>query len=224
MDLHHVQRDVIKKLVETTGARYSDLKPKTLEGNVFTYHLKSLISQKLVQKDRDSLYSLTSEGKLYGINSSQNKKFTLYQAHSIILIYSLIDGLWLVRKRLVQPMFGKYGFIHGEPIAGKTIIEAAKYTLLRRTSLTADFTVIGSGFIHISENNETVSYVNFTMLLAVNLKGEMIEKDVHGENKWVTYSELMSLDLIPSMCDLINAVKNSEMFFLDLSYDVETSK
>lgn len=217
---HHIQKQIITDLVECEFARYADLKPSNIEGNVFTYHLKNLITQKYIMKNDDGAYCLTNKGKLYGINSSIKSKDLLEQAHSIILLYIRNKDRWLLRKRLVQPMHGKIGFIHGEPISEETIEETGKRILLTRTGLEGDMTVKGSGYIMIQDDISMIAYSNFTLLEVNNLKGEMIKLDSHGENMWLENPDFNSSEMIPSMPDLVSAINSTGLFFMDKKYTV----
>lgn len=218
---HHLQKKIIADLVECETARYADLKPENIDGNTFTYHLRALTEQKFIIKNTNGKYELTNKGKLYGINSSLPKKDILRQAHSIILL-SIRDGdKWLLRKRLVQPMYGKIGFIHGEPAAGKTIFEAAAETLHRRTELSGNFTIKGSGYVCLHENNELLAYSHFTLLEVTNLQGELKTKDSHGENMWLENPDFSNADMIPSMKDVAQHIEKPGVFFADLSYQIK---
>lgn len=218
---HYLQKRIIADLVESEVARYAELKPGHIEGNVFTYHLHSLIKQKLITKNKDGSYSLTNEGKLFGINGSLKARELLEQAHAIVLL-SIQDseGRWLLRKRLVQPMYGKIGFIHGEPKAGETIEEAGAQTLERRTGLRGYMEVKGSGYICLQDTVGLVAYSSFTLLEVTGLKGELRTADPHGENTWFDNPDFASLDMIPSMVDLTNAVLAPGLFFLDKAYTI----
>lgn len=72
--IHEVQKHMLKVLFTSTKARYSDLKPKNVEGNLFTYHLKKLIIQGIIKvspsqntdkNTENKRYSLTSAGRQY---------------------------------------------------------------------------------------------------------------------------------------------------------------
>jgi predicted transcriptional regulator len=147
MIVHHIQKKIISDLVEARSARFTDLKPHAIDSNVFTYHIQSLTKLGMIEKYSNGVYQLTSKGMLYGINSSLEQKDILKQAHPVLLIVIRDGERWLLRKRTVQPMFGKLGFIHGEPRADETIEVSARRELLRRTGLTAGLSVKGFGFI-----------------------------------------------------------------------------
>ena len=59
MQEHHLQRDILYKLVTNDALKFSELRPKNVDSNVITYHLQQLIKQKLIVKNDNGLYELT---------------------------------------------------------------------------------------------------------------------------------------------------------------------
>ena len=218
MITHHIQKHIIATLVEHKSARYADIKPAQIEGNVFTYHLKYLLSQKLIQKNLHGRYELTDTGKLLGINASVRQKDVLRQAHAILLLGVCEGSSWLLRKRLVQPLYGKVGFIHGEPRPEERITDAARRILQSRTGLTGDATVKGAGFVGICEGEKLVTYVNFTYVSMTHIQGDLIAQDKHGENAWYQNPDFAAPIIIPSMSDIVSAAKGGDTFFIDTKY------
>lgn len=218
---HHIQKHIIAVLVEHDGARYAELRPKDVDGNIFTYHLRALIAAKLIAKREDGKYVLTTQGKLFGINSSLTKDVSLRKAHSIILLsISDANGRWLLRRRHVQPMCGSIGFIHGEPTAGEPVAIAAANILARRTTLQGAFVVKGSGYVCLTHATELVAYSAFTLIEVTNLEGTLREADSHGENLWLSTPDFSSPAMIPSMADLVHLITRPGLFFLDKSYEI----
>mgnify|MGYP000682743031 CR=1 FL=1 len=222
MIYHHLQKDILTRLIESEKARYADLKPVTVEGNVFTYHLRNLIREKLVIKNEDGTYSLTDKGKLYGVNNSLKSQDLLEQAHSIILLSVRNGDQWLLRKRLVQPLIGKTGFIHGEPRANETVVASGHRILKSRTGLEADQLIVrGSGYIGMyNDQGGLVAYSAFTLLETMHVVGELLPSDSHGENIWFENPDFASPDMVPSMSDLVSKLSQPELFFLDATYTV----
>ncbi|MDD3481267.1 MAG: hypothetical protein PHW75_03570, partial [Patescibacteria group bacterium] len=62
--MHWIQRDILKTLSSKDKVRYRDLKPENVEGNLFMYHLKILITDGYIE-NRKRKYQLTSTGKSY---------------------------------------------------------------------------------------------------------------------------------------------------------------
>ena len=218
---HHLQKEILHRLVLHDRARFGELKPKDMDSNMFTYHLHQLMAQHYVEKHEDGSYGLTAAGKAAGINITQSARAVLEQAHAILLL-AVRDqhSAWLLRRRLAQPTHGKIGFIHGEPVADEPIVQTARAVLERRTGLVAaDFSVAGSGFIRIFQNNELESFTNFTLLTAQIAHADPKVKDETGENFWATEPDFTAADMLPSMADLAHSLSaHQRIFFLDKTY------
>ena len=63
--LHPIQLGILKKLLFTNQARYTDIKPSPqIENNQFQFHLESLVNRGYVNKTGDG-YQLSVRGKEY---------------------------------------------------------------------------------------------------------------------------------------------------------------
>lgn len=219
MPEHHIQHKIIAALVESEGSRFADIRPAGIETNSFTYHLQQLMKDKLVEKSDDGLYRLTPKGKLVGIHASEGLRERHLQAHSIILVAARDGSSWLLRKRLVQPLYGKIGFIHGEPVVGQPAAETAQAILARRTGLTATtLEVRGSGFITATIGDEVESYSHFVLYEASGLSGDLIAADSHGENVWIENPDFSSEEMIGSMPELAERISTEAgIFFAEIN-------
>lgn len=219
---HHLQKDILKKLVECESASFSELKPSDVEGNIFTYHLQQLVKQKVISKLDDGNYTLTAKGKALGINSALTGDEVLQQAHSVLfMVLEDPEKGWLLRRRLAQPVYGKLGFVHGEPIFTESVEITASQIFKTKTNLDAEFKVHGSGYVRMTRGEALESFTHFTLLHAHSYEGELVEKLGKGENVWLKESELSDVDLIPSVVPLIEQINANGQFFLDLDYDLQ---
>jgi hypothetical protein len=220
MPEHHIQHKIIAALVESQGARFAELRPAGIETNSFTYHLQQLMKDNVVEKSDDGLYRLTPKGKLVGIHASESARDHPLNAHSIILIVVRDGARWLLRKRLVQPLYGKTGFIHGEPLAGQSVTETAQDILIRRTGLrAANIEVRGSGFIVAAAAGEVESYSHFVLVEASEISGELIPADAHGENRWIDAPDFSDTEMIGSMPELTALLDGNpgQLFFTEIT-------
>jgi hypothetical protein len=218
---HHLQKQILHHLVTVECASFSELKPEDIEGNIFTYHLQQLIKQKNVEKRVDGSYCLTPDGKAVGINIKLSAREALQQAHSVLFMALKTENGWLVRKRLAHPMFGKVGFVHGEPIADEDIAVTAQRVFRDKTGLTARFVVAGSGYVRLFKDESLESFTHFTLLLARTAEGELLmhsAKHVNGENFWLERIEDTTEDLIPGMQHLAEQLTTENLFFSQLEF------
>lgn len=217
---HHIQKEILHRLVTAPSAHFAELKPDDLDSNAFTYHLQQLIKQKYVAKQDDGTYALTPLGKAAGVNIALSAKAVLEQAHSILLLaVQNTDGEWLLRRRTAHPTYGKIGFLHGEPLAQEPTTDTAGAILRRKTGLTATFTPRGSGYIRIFKDNELESFVHFILLHTTKVEGALAEKDQTGENFWGKNPDWSSTDMLPSMPILAEKLAaRPDFFFVEESY------
>lgn len=220
---HHIQRDILYKLVTSPSAKFGELRPKNIDSNIFTYHLHQLITQKLVLKRPDGSYGLTAAGKAVGTTLDFSAQELLEQAHSVLLIVARNDkGEWLLRRRLAHPVYGKLGFVHSEPHAHETLEQSANRGLKNRTGLTADYQPIGAGYVKIYKDDALESFTHFTALEASNFKGKFLEKVGNGQNLWLAEPDFNSPDMIPSMADIVQQINSDQVFFFaHLTYSLD---
>jgi len=215
--LHHIQKSIMDKLATTETKRYGELKPAELDGNVFVYHLKALLIEKYVTKSEQGDYRLTQKGKDYIVHRYENP---LLQAHSIFLIAVSRDDAWLMRERLVQPLLGMAGFIHGEPIANEAIAVTAARRLQEKTGLDVDLSVQGSGLISITRGGVLESYSHAVVLTGQTDSDISITKDSTGHNFWLPASELDSATILPSCIDIISRIDKHDFTPFDFHYNL----
>src|SRR5690349_20939646 len=59
-----IQEHVLRKLVRHKDQRYSELRPRDVEGNLFMYHLKGLLRDGYIEKS-ERAYRLSRKGMQY---------------------------------------------------------------------------------------------------------------------------------------------------------------
>lgn len=209
---HHIQKTALDKLATKEFLRYSELKPADLDGNVFGYHLKRLISDKFVVQNADGYYSLTTKGRDFIIHRFEDSSRS---AHTIFLIVIKNGNTYLVRERRVQPLLGYTGFIHGEPAPELSVIESAQKRLYEKTSLELDLSIKGSALITQYKNDELQSYSHAIILYSETDSKKITESDETGLNYW---SDLAVPDLLPSCHDIIKMIENGNTWLERIYY------
>lgn len=214
--LHHIRRAILDKLATAEYLRYGELKPENLDGNVFNYHLKGLIVDKLVQKNSAADYSLTQYGRDYIVHRYEDSS---QSAHSIFLIVLQRQSQYLLRRRDVQPLLGYTGFIHGEPEAGVDIIQTATKRLYDKTGINnVDLSVAGSALIAQYIANELQSFSHAVIINGLTEQDIEIESDATGHNFW---SELNAIEkLLPSCPDIIRMLDDKQVW-LEQAYSLD---
>lgn len=134
---HELQRLILHKLLFVDGLRYSKLKPKgeELENSQFMFHLKTLISEEFIIKNKNQ-YQLTSFGKEYANKIfSETGKIEFQAKITTVLCVRKKSGEILIYKRLKHPFFGHFGFPTEKVHLGENISDAAIRGLKEETGL-----------------------------------------------------------------------------------------
>ncbi len=215
--LHHIQKNILNSLATADMARYSDIKPGDMDGNIFTYHLKQLIADKYITKQDDGSYALLPHGKNYIVHRYENP---LLQAHSIFLIALRRDDQWLLRERLVQPLIGMAGFIHGEPIASESVVTTAERRLFDKTGIKASLQIHNSGLIRIESNGMTESFSHALILVGDTSEDISITHDVTGRNFWLPTTALQQPHILPSCSGIIQRIGDKNISPFELDYQL----
>ncbi|HEX7483734.1 MAG TPA: hypothetical protein VF281_01140 [Candidatus Saccharimonadales bacterium] len=205
------------KLSTAETKRYGELKPPELDGNVFGYHLKNLLTEKYISKDEDGAYALTLTGKDYLVHRYENP---ILQAHSIFLIAVRRGDEWLMRERLVQPLLGMTGFIHGEPIADEPLLDTAQRRLLDKTGLSSSLSIFSSGLIKITRNETIESFAHAIILTGHTDEDFTINDDQTGRQFWQSTSTLSQSSILPSCSDIATRITAGDNSTFILEYNL----
>lgn len=220
---HHIQRTIIYQLAFTHEARFKDLKPDDLDNKLFTYHLKKVIAAGYVQKSEEGLYSLTQDGRRLGTGAVQRQeKLLVERAHSVLflVIRRMSDGAWLMYKRGTYPMLGFSGFMHCNPDLRRDASEAAQHECNQKTGLSGEFTVLGSGYFRVFEQERLESFTHFTLLYCDDIQGELDPHDNRADYFWVNDPNELGDDMFPSTMLLKDSYEQKRPFFVERTFTI----
>lgn len=132
---HAVQKDIVRTLVSASNARFSELKPKRIESNLFMYHLNQLLQRGVVEKT-DGTYSLTSKGRAFVDRANLDKLVFRVQPKILtILAVETKEGKWLLLERMHEPHMNRVGFPSGKIHFGEPLQDAAERELFEKTGI-----------------------------------------------------------------------------------------
>lgn len=160
LSMHHIQKDILSRLLMVETVRFKDLKPQGMESNIFMYHLKSLMKDSMVIKAENG-YSLTSKGKHF-VDRSQLESLKTWVQPKIIVIIALrnINGEYAILERLHQPFLGYKGFPSGKLHYGESLAEAAKRVMEEKTQIKdTGLLRIGTFIMRFKKENEIVNHI-----------------------------------------------------------------
>jgi ADP-ribose pyrophosphatase YjhB (NUDIX family)/predicted transcriptional regulator len=221
--MNRLQKNILYNLMTNPALSYSKLKPSTVEGNLFTYHLHCLIKEGLVLKQADGKYSLTTQGKRLSEGLSLKTMTFSFQPKMVTLIACQgKSGKWLLYRRKRQPMINMVGFPYGKIHLDEPITIAAQRELKEKTGLEAKLTHRGDGYITIYQDQQLASQIFFHLFIGNDPTGKLKPPTKVGEAFWCDLASQPKLKLIPSMPDLIKNInsKYHGRFFCELTYHI----
>ncbi|MFH0961057.1 MAG: NUDIX hydrolase [archaeon] len=186
---------------------YNELRGST-PSSKFAYHLRNLVSQKIVEKQRD-VYRLTDKGmELMGrIEGTTGER----KEPPIVGAYVLVrgpGGKVLLKLRNAQPFLGYFGMIGGKVEFGKPPEDEARRELLEETGLKADLKLrLITNLITVNtESGRCVHHAIGFWYLGENPKGTLIRNQIEGRNAFLTPSEMLKRKRIPDLDFLVPAI------------------
>ena len=214
--MHYLQQNILKILATRETARYSEIKPKTIESNHFLYHLNQLIKDGLVSKNDDKSYILADKGKAY----IDNLSFSSFKVRSQPKIVNLLvcknqNDQYLLYKRVHQPFIGLVGFPYGKIHLGETIGESSKRELLELTGLSADLTHRGDVYTTVFNDDVLITHTLFHVHYADKLTGEFHPGSQYGSFFWDSIDVSNTNLYFPGFVEIYSLIQKikSDKFF-----------
>lgn len=213
---HHIQRDIVNRLSRASSLRFSQLKPKELEANLFMYHVKQLMKMGYVQKAASG-YELAPLGLTYvdGLSTTDSKPRKQPKVISILVLQNT-QGEWLLGRRKLQPYIGRLMFPSGKQHFGESPEQHSRRELFEKTGLKVPLKRLGLADIRITQNGNLMTHVIGHVYSGnVSTGAEVPETDQHSYEWHRILPE--SHELMPGTAELLDRVKTStDLFFLSL--------
>ncbi|HXH27245.1 MAG TPA: NUDIX domain-containing protein [Candidatus Acidoferrum sp.] len=142
-----IQNHVLLELTRHSTRRYSQLRPRDIEGNLFLYHLGGLIKEGLVEK-ADNHYRLSVKGMRFaGTLSLETGKTRLQPKILTTVSCKNEQGEHLLVRWHRQPNIDLISFPHGMMHFGETAADMAATELAEKAGLVAELTFLGSASV-----------------------------------------------------------------------------
>jgi ADP-ribose pyrophosphatase YjhB (NUDIX family) len=190
------------------GGKYSDLKVKDIENDLYNYHLQHLVKNGYIEKS-DDLYKLTELGKSLVTNIDEEDKKLPANYKVSVYMCVMVDGKILLSRRLKHPQYGYVGIPSGKIRYGEEILETAKRELREETELAADFKIIGNlRQIRTNSQDEVIEDGVFYICYTDKVVGDLLLDSNEGKNFWIKIEEVTKLEKLfkPSVEIVINEV------------------
>ena len=207
---HHIERKIIHALMFTEYARFTDLRPKGVDSNLFSYHLKSLIARGYIAKT-DRGYTLSHKGMQYvdRVSTAGMKPRTQPKIITMLFIQGA-DGKILLQQRSKQPYINTwtlpYGKLHieDETLHAATIREATEKIGTAPTAVTHH----GDCYIRVMRSG-AIESTTLAHIMRVTV-GEVGATDTL---QWVDVAALLNLRLAPAVEPIVAQCLSGEYAF-----------
>lgn len=219
--MHYLQQNIIKILATRESARYSEIKPKTIESNHFLYHLNQLIKEGMVTKLADKSYILADKGKAY-IDSVSFSSFKVRSQPKIVnlLVCKNKDGQYLLYKRVHQPFIGQVGFPYGKIHLGETIGESSQRELQELTGLSANLSHRGDVYVTVFHGDVLITHTLFHVHYSDDPKGKLNTGSQYGSFFWDSVDDEDTDRFFPGFIEVYRLIQNirSDKFFEEYTF------
>jgi len=214
---HHIQKHVLSVLTHKEFARFSELRPSGVDTNLYSYHLKLLQKNRLVEKS-ESGYSLGHIGMKYVDNLSSTKTNIHDQSKIItMLLIQNSDGEVLLQLRDKQPYINSWTLPYGEIHMDDTSTGAA---VIRQAREKLDIEVedakhTGDAYIRVINEGEILTS---TLAHIFRFNSDDIKPDF--STIWAKPHKLRSYKLAPAVEEIIARSFFNDPFFFE-EFNVE---
>lgn len=211
-DLHKVQASILRELLFANGTNFAALNKLGLENHHFTFHIKRLTAEGIVEK-KGNKYYLTQKGKLYAnkldVDSLDMEKFGTPSV--AVTARRVINGQvhYLVHHRLKEPFYGYYGFVNGKIRFGEYSKDTARRELQEETGLTGTPRILFIGHKMRGPARNDIRLDHYFFLYIVDEPKGKMKDTIEGKNYWKTLAELKKLKTFHGFKYYISALDNT---------------
>lgn len=209
--MHWIQRHILIALTTNEHAKYTELIPEGVEGNLFSYHLKQLVSAKLIGKNVDA-YELTSLGKrkVATMSLTSNKDIQIPRIFAMVYLENKNKEICLFKWDR-QPYLGHVSLPFDRVIYGTSILETAKEALLYKTGLSGELDFAGTASV-LAYKEESPSTHYIAHIYRVSCETEELYSDgMTGRAFWGEPTDYSGNELVygtKEILELLNTKKS----------------
>ena len=215
---------IFKTLMHFPGSSFGDLWDKEVPSNKFTYHLKKMESEKLVEK-KDGKYYLTIEGKSFATTVDGETGTTKKRPYVSLLLVIKKDNKYILYHRQKEPYYGNCGFPGAKVEYGEEILSAAKRELKEETNLDCDGKVIAIQNILTINDKTLFGHMTQFIILFEDPTGELIKESREGRYEWATKEKILSQkNLFPDIPSAMTLVEEKKFVVRETKLIQENEK
>jgi ADP-ribose pyrophosphatase YjhB (NUDIX family) len=219
-----IQNHILLELTLHQTRRYSELRPRDVEGNLFMYHLKGLVQEGLVVKENQA-YTLSDRGLRFIGTYSLKIGRTRQQPKILTAVVAKNENdEYLFTKWGRQPNIGQISFPHGMMHYGEGVENMAAHELAEKAGLEATFNYIGDIYVRGMQKDIVDRHMLVHIFRATNVQDgtkELMQPEIH-ESFWAKLEDLDRTKFVPGFFEIATIVQDHENvpLFEDIVVDV----
>lgn len=193
--IHHLQLEILRKLVFSPKLKYLQLKPSgDIENNQFDFHLNRLMEMAYVEKN-DNKYQLSTKGKEYTTRMDTDSVEIMKQAKlsAWFAVTRKVKGKlqFLIYTRLKHPFYGCQGFGGGKMVFGERIVDTAQRELKEETGLEGKAEIIKMVHYRVFDRNKNLLEDKMMFLCRIASPiGSLTREVEEGKYEWVDENKI----------------------------------
>lgn len=209
-NIHEVQAGILKELLFNPGTNFSSLNIKGLTNDHFTFHIKHLLKEGIIEK-KGKKYFLTQSGKLFAnkldVDALKMEKFGTPSV--AVTVKKVVKGktYFLMHHRLKEPLYGYWGFVNGKVRFGEFTAETAKRELFEETGLIADPQIMSVTHKMRGPSINEIKLDHFFFLYVADGAKGKLRNTKEGKNYWKTLPQIKKLNTFPGFRHYITAIE-----------------
>ena len=209
---HVIQKHILGVLMHQRFARFRDMRPPKTDSNLYSYHLKLLLTAGLVEKT-DEGYTLSKKGVVY-VDRVSTATFDVRLQPKITTMFVIqnSDGQILLFKRYRQPFIGKWALPNGKVhITDASVADSARREAREKLGVTStDIVHAGECYIRTMSDNEVVMS---TLVHVFKFNSDDIE--LSETLQWVEPHRLSELELAPAVEHIVARTFFNDPYFFE---------
>jgi 8-oxo-dGTP pyrophosphatase MutT (NUDIX family) len=219
--MHHIQHYILTKLSVTKWAKFSEMRPPKVDSNAYSYHLKLLQKQQLIEKHPEKGYRLSPRGMTQVDRMSTHELNVRLQPKIITmcLLYDENDNVLLLAKSK-QPFIGAWTFASGKlHIEDGSARGAMVREIFERVAVKDNDTLahVADLYINASIAGELVSTI-FAHVFTMHIKrSDILRQDVI----WADNTTWQDLQLAPGIKEVYELVQRNKGVFAYAEYAID---
>lgn len=197
MQFHDVQLGVLGSLAAKGPQRFGQLRPRDVETNRFSYHLRRLLTLGYLRY-RTPFYELTPDGYRFAAGMSEEKGALRAQPVVVSMLLLRSEGRVLTWKRKREPFLGRCSLPHGKLHLGESVADGAKREALEKLGIEVlESRHLGNGYLRLYEGKVIVAHLFIHLTEVTRWRGELPDSCT-----WQVPSELAESETLPGFSEI----------------------